>query len=118
MLRFFKNAATANRRRFSDCRMIIRIEQGKGGKDRYVMLSPQLLEILRVYWRLSKPGRWLFPRRDGRGPIHPQTLGIACRAACEFLGVEKRVTVHTLRHYLPRPTMSSSRMIAHDSKGL
>ncbi|CDX11403.1 Putative integrase/recombinase y4qK (fragment) [Mesorhizobium plurifarium] len=62
------------------------------------MLSPQLLEILRVYWRLTKPGRWLFPRRDGRGPIHPQTLGIACRAACEFLGVEKRVTVHTLRH--------------------
>lgn len=70
--------------------MVIRIEQGKGGKNRYVMLSPQLLEILRVYWRLTKPGRWLFPRRDGRGPIHPQTLGIACRAACEFLGVEKR----------------------------
>lgn len=50
-------------------RMIIRIEQGKGGKDRYVLPSPQLLEILRVYWRLTKPGRWLFPRRDGRGPI-------------------------------------------------
>lgn len=79
-------------------RMVIRIEQGKGGKHRYVMLSPQLLEILRVYWRLTKPGRWLFPRRDGRGPIHPQTLGIACRAACELLGVEKRVMVHTLRH--------------------
>lgn len=79
-------------------RMVIRVAQGKGGKDRYVMLSPQLLEILRVYWRLTKPGRWLFPRRDGRGPIHPQTLGIACRTACEVLGVEKRVTVHTLRH--------------------
>jgi integrase len=68
--------------------------------DRYVMLSPQLLEILRAYWRWTQPGRWLFPRRDGRGPIHPQTLGIACRAACEFLGVQKRVTVHTLRHSL------------------
>jgi len=79
-------------------RMVIRVEQGKGAKDRYVMLSPQLLEILRAYWRLTKPGHWLFPRRDGRGPIHPQTLGIACRTACEVLGVEKRVTVHTLRH--------------------
>ncbi|MBZ9673664.1 tyrosine-type recombinase/integrase [Mesorhizobium sp. ES1-3] len=94
-------AAEAARLQVTDIdssRMIIRIEQGKGGKDHYVMLSPQLLEILRVYWRLTKPGRWLFPRRDGRGPIHPQTLGIACRAASEFLGVEKRVTVHTLRH--------------------
>ncbi len=79
-------------------RMVIRVEQGKGGKDRYVMLSPQLLKILRAYWRLTKPGRWLFPRRDGRGPIHPQTLGVACRTACEVLGVKKRVTVHTLRH--------------------
>ena len=79
-------------------RMVIRIEQGKGSKDRYVMLSPQLLEILRAYWRLTKPRRWLFPRRDGRGPIHSQTLGIACRTACELLGIEKRVTVHTLRH--------------------
>jgi integrase/recombinase XerD len=79
-------------------RMVIRIEHGKGGKDRYVMLSPQLLEILRAYWRLTKPGRWLFPRRDGCGPIHSQTLGIACRAACELMGIEKRVTVHTLRH--------------------
>lgn len=91
-------AAEAARLQVTDIdssRMSIRMEQGKGGKDRYVMLSPQLLEILRVYWRLTKPGRWLFPRRDGRGPVHPQTLGIACRAACEFLGVEKRVTVHT-----------------------
>jgi site-specific recombinase XerD len=94
-------AAEAARLKVADidsARMVIRVEQGKGAKDRYVMLSPQLLEILRAYWRLTKPGRWLFPRRDGKGPIHPQTLGIACRTACELLGVEKRVTVHTLRH--------------------
>jgi integrase/recombinase XerD len=94
-------AAEAARLKVTDidsARMVVRVEQGKGGKDRYVMLSPQLLEILRAYWRLTKPGRWLFPRRDGGGPIHPQTLGIACRTACEFLGIEKRVTVHTLRH--------------------
>ena len=46
--------------------MLIRIEQGKGGKDRYVMLSPQLLQILRTYWRLARPGRWLFPGQDPR----------------------------------------------------
>jgi integrase/recombinase XerD len=79
-------------------RMVIRVEQGKGSKDRYVMLSPQLLGILRAYWRLTKPERWLFPRRDGSGPIDPQTLSVACRVACESLAIEKRVTVHTLRH--------------------
>lgn len=79
-------------------RMVIRVEQGKGGKDRYVMLSPPLLEILRTYWRLTKPKRWLFPRRGGDGPMVPQTLSIACRVACEFLSIEKRVTVHSLRH--------------------
>src|SRR5471030_841955 len=88
-------ASEAARLKLSDIdssRMVIRVEQGKGGKDRYVMLSPQLLDILRAYWRLTKPERWLFPRRDGRGPIHSQTLGIACRTACELLGIEKRVT--------------------------
>src|SRR3954470_22598002 len=45
-------------------RMLIRVEQGKGGKDRYVMLSPQLLQILRAYWRLARPSHWLFPGRE------------------------------------------------------
>jgi len=79
-------------------RMVIRIEQGKGGRDRYVMLSGQLLEILRAYWRVARPRHWLFPRQDGEHPIHPTTLNAACRSACAAAELGKRVTVHTLRH--------------------
>jgi integrase len=79
-------------------RMVIRVEQGKGGRDRYVMLSPQLLAILRSYWRLARPGHWLFPGRDGEHPINPTVLHAACRSACAAAGLNKRVTVHTLRH--------------------
>jgi integrase/recombinase XerD len=79
-------------------RMVIRVQQGKGGRDRYVMLSPQLLGILRAYWRLARPPHWLFPRHDGEHPIHPTTLNAACRSACAAAGLGKRVTVHTLRH--------------------
>jgi integrase/recombinase XerD len=78
-------------------RMLIRVEQGKGGKDRYVMLSPQLLDILRTYWRLARPQQWLFPGRAER-PIEPCVLHAACRSASRAAGLDKRVTVHTLRH--------------------
>jgi integrase/recombinase XerD len=79
-------------------RMVIRVEQGKGGRDRYVMLSPQLLDILRAYWRLARPVQWLFPGQDGEHPIHPAVLHAACRSACAAADLAKRVTVHTLRH--------------------
>jgi integrase/recombinase XerD len=79
-------------------RMVIRVEQGKGGKDRYVMLSPQLLRILRTYWRLTRPKRWLFPGRDDERPLVPDVLHAACRSACAAAGLSKSVTVHTLRH--------------------
>jgi site-specific recombinase XerD len=79
-------------------RMVIRVEHGKGGKDRYVMLSPQLLEILRAYWRLAKPAHWLFPGRDEDRPISPATLQAACRMASRDADLGKTVTVHTLRH--------------------
>jgi site-specific recombinase XerD len=79
-------------------RMMIRIEEGKGGKDRYAMLSPQLLTILRGYWRLVRPHQWLFPGRDEDRPIDPQVLHAACRSAYKAAGLAKRVTVHTLRH--------------------
>jgi integrase/recombinase XerD len=79
-------------------RMVIRVEHGKGGKDRYVMLSAQLLKILRLYWRLSRPKDWLFPGREESRPIDVQVLYAACRSAGKAAGLGKRVTVHTLRH--------------------
>src|SRR5436305_6264444 len=79
-------------------RMVIRVEQGKGGKDRYVMLSPQLLKILRTYWRLARPKRWLFPGREAGEPVSVATLQEACRVAARRAELSKPVTVHTLRH--------------------
>jgi integrase/recombinase XerD len=80
-------------------RMLIRVEHGKGGKDRYVMLSPCLLEILRAYWRILHPtGPWLFP--SWRNHLHLTAGGVqtACREAWQRSGLAKRVTAHMLRH--------------------
>jgi integrase/recombinase XerD len=79
-------------------RKVIRIEQGKGGKDRYVMLSAQLLQILRAYWRLARPARWLFPGRELDRPVSVATLQEACRVASRAAALSKPVTMHTLRH--------------------
>ena len=79
-------------------RMVIRVEEGKALKDRDVMLSVQLLGILRTYWRLARPSHWLFPGRDESKPIDVQVLHAGCRSACAAAGLAKRVTVHTLRH--------------------
>src|SRR3979411_287206 len=79
-------------------RMVIRVEHGKGGKDRYVMLSAQLLGILRTYWRLARPKHCLLPRQDETKPIDVQVRHAACPSACAAAGLAKHVTVHTLRH--------------------
>jgi site-specific recombinase XerD len=78
--------------------MMLRIEHGKGGKDRHAMLSQQLLAILRGYWRFIKPQHWLFPGRYEGKPIDQMVLHSACRSACTASGLTKKVTVHTLRH--------------------
>ena len=67
-------------------RMVIRVEQGKGGKDRNVMLSAQLLTILRTYWRLARPQHWLFPGRDETKPIDVQESGTDIRIIQVLLG--------------------------------
>jgi len=79
-------------------RMVIHIVHGKGGKDRFVMLPAQLLGILRAYWKLARPKRFLFPGRNEDTAINVTVLHAACRSAREAAGIAKRVSVHTLRH--------------------
>src|SRR3954447_21562097 len=79
-------------------RMLIRVEQGKGHRDRYVMLSAQLLVVLRAYWQEIRPKHWLFPGRDESHPLHVSTLHWVCRNARERAKLGKPVSVHTLRH--------------------
>jgi len=79
-------------------RMIIRVEQGKGRKDRYVMLSPHLLDLLRTWWKAARPQGWLFPGRDPAQPLTTRQLNRACHAAAQMAEVNKRVSLHTLRH--------------------
>jgi len=85
-------------------RMTLRIEQGKGRKDRYAMLSPVLLERLRVWWRVARAqgkmldGGWLFPGLDPVDPLSTRQLNRAIHAAAEAAQIDKRVSMHTLRH--------------------
>jgi integrase/recombinase XerD len=79
-------------------RMLIRVEMGKGSKDRYAMLSPQLLELLRAWWRQCRSRGWLFPGLDPLQPLTTRQLNRACRAAAHAAGLGSWVTPHTLRH--------------------
>jgi site-specific recombinase XerD len=80
-------------------RMLIRVEDGKGGKDRYVPLSPRLLETLRQYWRHQRPrGPWLFPGVKPHRHVSPSTIQQVCREAAQRAGIQKHVTAHMLRH--------------------
>jgi integrase/recombinase XerD len=79
-------------------RMVIHIRSGKGRKDRYVMLSEQLLGILRAYFECARPQHFMFPGPDPARPITVRSLQRACRLAAETAGLDKTVTVHTLRH--------------------
>jgi integrase/recombinase XerD len=79
-------------------RMMIRVEQGKSRKDRYVMLSPQLLDILRVYWKAARPKDWLFPGDIPGRPITTDAVEQACQKALRVSGVKKPITPLSLRH--------------------
>ena len=79
-------------------RMVIRVEQGKGRKDRYVMLSEHLLELLRAWWKAGRPQGWLFPGQNPVNPLTPRQLNRACHAAAQMAEIDKPVSLHTLRH--------------------
>ena len=85
-------------------RMLLRVERGKGRKDRHAMLSPQLLELLRVWWRegrrrrLLLPRGWLFPGFNPVEPLSTRQFSRAVRAGAQAAGIKKRVSPHTLRH--------------------
>jgi site-specific recombinase XerD len=85
-------------------RMLLRIERGKGGKDRHAMLSPQLLDLLRAWWREGRRrsllllGGWLFPGRNPVEPLSARQLDRVVRAAAQAAGINKRVSPHRLRH--------------------
>ena len=85
-------------------RMILRVEQGKGHKDRYAMLAPVLLERLRAWWRVGHaqgkilPGGWLFPGMNPIESLSTRQLNRAIHAAADAAGIDKRVSMHTLRH--------------------
>jgi site-specific recombinase XerD len=85
-------------------RMLLRVEQGKGRKDRNAMLSPQLLKLLRLWWSEGRrrnvilPHGWLFPGQSRTDPISTRQLHRAVHEAAERAGIKKRVSPHTLRH--------------------
>lgn len=79
-------------------RMVLRVEQGKGQKDRYVMLSPQLLAILRDWWRLERPQHWLFPGDKPGQYISKDAVEQACQKARRLCHIPKPITPHSLRH--------------------
>jgi integrase len=97
-------------------RMLLRIERGKGRKgrkDRHAMLSPQLLELLRAWWREGRrlgvllPRGWLFPGRNPVEPLSTRQLSRAVHAAAQTAGIKKRVSPHTLRHNSERRIIPS-----------
>ena len=94
-------------------RMMLRVEQGKGRRDRYAMLSPQLLALLRTWWREGRrrgvmlPQGWLFPGRDPVNPLTTRQLNRAVHAAAEAAGINKQVTPFASRATSRRFEMAS-----------
>src|SRR5271156_5889610 len=86
-------------------RMMLRVEQGKGRKDRHAMLSPVLLALLRDWYRIARPEGWLFPGQDPGSPMSTRPLTRACHAAAQAAEITKRVTPHTLRHSFATPLL-------------
>jgi site-specific recombinase XerD len=91
-------AVSLKSRNIDSQRMVLHIEEGKGHKDRYVMLSVKLLEILRQWWRVAKPKHWLFPGQRVTRHITTRAISLTCRQIQKRHGIPKVVTPHSLRH--------------------
>lgn len=79
-------------------RGLIRVRAGKGNKDRYTILSPTLLDALRVYWRAYRPKSWLFPGENGAGCLTPSGIQRVCVRARDMARIAKPISAHMLRH--------------------
>ena len=91
--------------------MVIRVEQGKGQKDRYVMLSPKLLETLRSYYRSVRPKNWLFEGKIADQPITKDAVELACQKARQRSGIHKPISPHAMRHAFAYCTTFQSSII-------
>lgn len=85
-------------RNIDSSRMLIQVEQGKGAKDRYTVLSGRMLLLLREYWKIQRPQFYLFPGTKAETHLQPGTIQEICRDACRLAGIHKRITPHVLRH--------------------
>ncbi len=103
-------------------RMVIRVEQGKGQRDRYAMLSPALLELLRAWWRHGRaqrqllPGGWLFPGQNPVNPLSPRSLNRAFHWALKAAQIDKQVSLHSLSATPLPPTCSNTTRTSASSK--
>jgi integrase len=93
-------------------RQMIRVEQGKGRKDRYTILSPKLLEELRLYWKMCRPISYLFPGRDPHRPMDSSAAQRIYYAAKQRAGIQKGLGIHTLRHYAESRIMPSGTVLS------
>lgn len=94
-------------------RMLIRVDQGKGQKDRYTMLGRRALEILRVYYQIKRPQKWLFPGQKADQPISQSSVGRVFQRSLKKAGIIKPATMHTLRHSFATHLLQSGADIRH-----
>lgn len=106
-------------------RMTIRVEGGKGKRDRYTLLGNHTLKLLRTYWKVYQPGEWLFPGRDAAEPISVSSIQRVFKNALHKAGIQKKATVHTLRHSFATHLLESGtdlyyiqRLLGHSSANM
>jgi len=105
-------------------RMVIRVNEGKGLKDRYTLLGERNLEMLRRYWKAYRPPEWLFPGRNVSDPVSISAIQRVFKASLEKAGIKKKASVHTLRHCFATHLLESGtdlyyiqRLLGHKSAG-